>query len=193
MARIETWFPTAIYIEDNLFDSKQNSTWILKSEEIMQEYPTGGDEWQGDTYTTHSTEYNVLKDISFEPLINEVTKHVNHFAALHNSKRKFLCEGAWLNIARPGNFQEFHCHNGSTISAVYYIKTPLGSGDIVFEDPREPDMLPIPDIYDRNSLSFIKTGYPAIAGTLLIFRSYLRHMVMKGTNTESRISIALNF
>jgi uncharacterized protein (TIGR02466 family) len=86
-----------------------------------------------------------------------------------------------------------HTHNESTISAVYYISAPPGSGKIVFEDPREPDMLPIRDIPDRNDLSYIKVGYEPQVGQLLIFRSYLRHMVTLNTSILPRISVAFNF
>jgi uncharacterized protein (TIGR02466 family) len=86
-----------------------------------------------------------------------------------------------------------HTHNESTISAVYYISAPAGSGKIVFEDPREPDMLPIKDIPDRNELSYAKVGYQAAEGSLVIFRSYLRHMVSLNNNIEPRISVAFNF
>ena len=86
-----------------------------------------------------------------------------------------------------------HTHNESTISAVYYISAPTGSGKLVFEDPREPDMLPIKNIPVRNELSFVKVGYEAKEGSLIIFRSYLRHMVTVGTNAEPRISVAFNF
>jgi uncharacterized protein (TIGR02466 family) len=76
---------------------------------------------------------------------------------------------------------------------VYYISAPEGSGKIVFEDPREPDMLPIKNIPSRNDLSYVKVGYEACEGTLLIFRSYLRHMVSLNLNTTPRISVAFNF
>ena len=78
-------------------------------------------------------------------------------------------------------------------SAVYYVKVPEGSGNIIFEDPRMPDMLPVKNIPERNSLSFNKIGYTPAEGTLLIFRSSLRHCVQEGTNVDPRISISMNF
>lgn len=193
MAKIETWFPTTIYQETNLFSEETNLVWTNRALEIQNTVLTGGDEWEGKTYTTHNTIYSILKDPVFKPLIDSVTFHVNEYVKLHNSKKFYSCESAWLNISVKDNFQEMHTHNESTISAVYYISAPEGSGKIVFEDPREPDMLPIKDIFDRNEFSFIKVGYVPYPGTLLIFRSYLRHMVTLNTNILPRISIAFNF
>jgi uncharacterized protein (TIGR02466 family) len=193
MAKVETWFPTTIYQETNLFSKEQNLKWINKSMEIQRTIHTGGDEWEGRTYTTHNTAYSVLKDQEFKPLVDTVSFHVGEYVKLHNSTKTYQCESAWLNISVKDNFQEMHTHNESTISAVYYISAPAGSGKIVFEDPREPDMLPIKDIFDRNEFSFIKVGYTPLPGTLLIFRSYLRHMVTLNTNILPRISVAFNF
>jgi len=193
MAKIEKWFPTTIYQESNLFDDLQNQKWINRALEIQQTISSGGDEWEGKTYTTHNTTYNVLKDSEFKLLVDAVTYHVAQYVKLHNSIRTYACESAWLNISTENNFQEMHTHNESTISAVYYIAAPTGSGKIVFEDPREPDMLPIKDIANRNEFSYIKVGYTPIPGQLLIFRSYLRHMVTLNENKLPRISVAFNF
>ena len=193
MAKIEKWFPTTVYLESDLFSPDQNLLWQTQALEIQKSTSTGGDEWEGQTYTTHNTAYDILKDTSFQPLIAAVTYHVDQYVKAHNSIKTYNCESAWVNISTKGNFQEMHTHNESTISAVYYIAAPPGSGRIVFEDPREPDMLPIKDIPDRNELSYSKVGYTAEAGTLVIFRSYVRHMVTLNENTDPRISVAFNF
>jgi uncharacterized protein (TIGR02466 family) len=112
---------------------------------------------------------------------------------MHGSTGIFSCDYSWVNIADAGQFQEFHTHNGNTFSLTYYITAPEGSGQIVFEDPKEPDMKPVKNITDRNTLSFIKTGIVPKQGSLIIFRSYLRHLVTPGTNATPRISVSMNF
>jgi uncharacterized protein (TIGR02466 family) len=98
-----------------------------------------------------------------------------------------------MNISKAGDYQEFHTHNANVFSAVYYVSAPEGSGRILFEDPKEPDMFPLKSIQKKNQLSYTRINYTPTPGLLLIFRSYLRHCVEPGTNTEPRISIALNF
>ena len=157
MAKVETWFPVAIYQEMDLFSHEQNLLWKKHALSIENKIASGGDEWEGGTYTTHSTSYELSNDPVFAPLIDSITSHVNNFAVLHNSDFNYRCLGSWLNISTKENFQEFHTHNDSTISAVYYVSASENSGKIVFEDPKEPDMLPLRNINDRNHLSFIKT------------------------------------
>ena len=192
MAKLEFWFPTVIYLEENLFSEEINKKWAEQIHKIAEQNPSGGDEWEGKTYTTHNA-YRLIDDLNFKSLIETVTEHVHEYAKEHNSIAEYKCSDAWVNIAKSENFQEYHTHDGSVFSAVYYVASPEGSGNIVFEDPRMPDMLPVKNIPERNSLSFVKVGYKTQGGMLVIFRSYLRHCVQTGSNKEPRISIAMNF
>ena len=192
MAKIELWFPTIIYSEEDLFSNSTNERWANSLFEIEKTVKSGGDDWEGKTYTTHTT-YELASDNTFNSLIETITHHVNGLAAQYGSTAKYKVDGSWANIARQGNYQEYHTHDGSVFSAVYYVKVPEGSGNIIFEDPRMPDMLPVKNIPERNSLSFNKIGYTPAEGTLLIFRSSLRHCVQEGTNVDPRISISMNF
>jgi uncharacterized protein (TIGR02466 family) len=192
MAKIETWFPVAVFLENDLFPQENNEQWRDHLLNLKKTVSCGGDGWMGGTYTTHET-YNLSTDKLFEPLIDKITECVHEFARAHNSFGTYKCTDSWANIAVAGNFQEFHTHDGCIFSAVYYVTSPEGSGQIVFEDPKQPDMLPLLNIQERNFLSFIRAGYTPKGGMLIIFRSYLRHLVEAGTNTDERISISLNF
>ena len=192
MAEVELWFPVAIYHELDLFPSDRNKQWKDYAFTLKEKYPSGSDGWVGDVYTTHGT-YDIVKDENFKDLIDEITKHVNNFARSFNCQKEFMCNSAWLNINDKDHFQEYHHHAGQLFSAVYYIEAPEGSGNLVFEDPKEPDMFPLPNITEKNSLSFQTCDHTPITGKLIIFRSYMRHLVEKGTNTTPRVSVACNF
>ena len=111
---------------------------------------------------------------------------------INGCKGKYECHEGWININRKYTFQEYHNHPGSIISAVYYISAPEGSGRIQFQDPKE-DMMPLKDIKELNTNSFKTALYPCEEGRLLIFRSYLKHLVHQGLNQIPRVSLALNF
>lgn len=192
MGNIEIWFPVAIYRADNLFSPEQNKIWKEYVLDMKTKVKSGGQDWYGGTYTTHNT-IDLGNDEILKPLIQEINKHVDYFAAAHNSKSTYKPGHSWINVSLAGNYQEFHTHDGSVFSAVYYISSPEGSGRIIFVDPKQPDMLPLRNISDRNELSYMKASYPAKEGSLIIFRSYLSHMVEPGTNTEERISLSINF
>ena len=186
------WFPVAVYREDQIIDNSENDALIAHCISIQNNTPTGGADWVGGTYNTHGT-YDLSKDIVMEPLIKIITEHVHNFAKLHGCSGTYTNSYSWINISTNKDWQEFHTHNGNIFSAVYYISAPGGSGKIVFEDPKEPDMYPLKAIAEKNTLSFTRTGYTPTTGMLLIFRSYLRHLVEPGFNTDKRISLALNF
>lgn len=192
MAKIDLWFPTAIYVEENLISEEENNKLIEHCLSIKKTTPSGGDEWVGKTYTTHGT-YDLSKDKVFQPILDLTLYHVHQFANAHNCTKSYQSNYSWMNIAEGSSFQEFHAHNGNVFSAVYYANVPEGSGKLVFEDPKEPDMCPLKTKVNRNELSFTRIGYKPNPRSLMIFRSYLRHCVEPGTNEEPRISIALNF
>jgi uncharacterized protein (TIGR02466 family) len=192
MAKIELWFPVAIYTEDNLLSQENNDKLKNHCSSIQQTEPSGGEEWFGKTYTTHGT-YELNKDIECQILLDTVTYHVHEFAKSHNCQGSYKNQSTWMNISSEGSYQEFHTHNASIFSAIYYVTAPEGSGRVVFEDPKEPDMFPLKNIKGKNNLSYSRISYTPTAGTLIIFRSYLRHLVEPGTNKDPRISIAMNF
>jgi len=192
MPKVEMWFPVAIYQEDELISVEENKKLVDYALSLQDKIPSGGEDWYGDTYNTHGT-YDLQKDIKFRPLLNLISMHVNNFAKMHNSISTYKISYAWLNINATNTYQELHTHNASIFSCSYYLSSPPGSGGIVFEDPKEPDMFPLKSIVDKNQLSFTRIKYPATERTLIAFRSYLRHMVQPGTNIEPRISIAVNF
>lgn len=186
------WFPVAIYKEDNLISAEDNDRLREHCLNIQKTVPAGGSEWLGGTYNTHQT-HDLSTDPEFQPVLNAVSHHVHEFAKMHNCDKNYKNNYAWMNISEGTAWQEFHTHNGNIFSAVYYVDAPEGSGKIIFEDPKEPDMFPLKTVNNKNQLSYSRISYTPLPGTLLIFRSYLRHCVDPGTNTTPRISIAMNF
>lgn len=192
MQKVEMWFPVAIYSADDVLSQEQNTALINHCISIQSATPSGGAEWLGGTYNTHQT-HDLNQDILFQPVLAAVTDHVHKFAKMHNCDGEYKTNYAWMNISKAGDWQEFHTHNANIFSAVYYVSAPEGSGRILFEDPKEPDMFPLKSLQGKNQFTYSRIHYTPETGTLLIFRSYLRHLVESGTNTEPRISIALNF
>jgi len=192
MPEIQLHFPTPFYIEHNLFSIKENDRWAEKIIDLQNTVPSGGLDWEGNTYTTHNT-FNLLDDSAFSPLLNEIQNHVNNFTNEYDSDRLHTCKNAWGNVNLPGTYQEFHSHPSHVFSCVYYPKVPEGSGEIIFESPLVPDMMPVLNIKNINTLSRERFWVTPKQGTLIIFRSYIRHSVRAGTNTEPRVSIALNY
>jgi uncharacterized protein (TIGR02466 family) len=189
---IKLWFPTAIYYEENLLSEKENAQLKQYCLGLEDKVPSGGLAWYGKTYTTHGS-YSSLGDEEVQVLLRITRERVNAFARVYGCVENYECRTPWLNISREGNWQEFHVHPGVVFSAVYYVAAPEGSGNIVFEDPRGADMCPLKNVVEKNTFSFDRVPYAAKENSLIIFRSYLRHMVEPGSNVAPRISFAMNF
>lgn len=192
MPDIQLHFPTPFYIEQNLFSKTQNDKWADEILELQKTVPSGGVAWEGNTYTTHNT-FNLSDLPSFKPLLDEIQIHVNNFTNEYDSDIVHNCTNVWGNINEPGTYQEFHSHPNHVFSCVYYPRVPQGSGEIIFESPLVPDMRPVNNMKSINVLSEERFHITPNEGTLIIFRSFIRHAVRAGKNTTPRISIALNY
>jgi uncharacterized protein (TIGR02466 family) len=184
---IEFWFPTPIYstmlsgvadLSDAAYD-------------IQSKFPAQH-EWDCDTYS--SINHDLRLDQRFRPLLNLTAGHINEFAKNYGviSPQAEIIE-AWVNIAGPGNYQEYHVHPNAHFSAVFYVKAPTKCGNIVFRNPVADIDMCRPQIGVNNEMNFDITQYEPQAGRLLIFRSFLRHMVLKNASNEDRVSIAMNW
>lgn len=189
---INYWFPTAIYVSENIVEYDYNN--ILKNRclEIEKTSKNGAENWNCNTYNTLGS-FDLSSDQTFNHLIDTIQNHLKKFVNEFGSNYEYKCKDSWINVNHKNTYQEFHSHANSTFSAVYYISTPPGSGKIIFENPTEPDMIPVKNISEETELSYKKCFYSPSDGTLLIFRSYLKHMVEIGNNDEPRITAAFNF
>jgi uncharacterized protein (TIGR02466 family) len=192
--KFDLWFPTAI-LSDTVEDHESiNSELLKRIEDIRQTIPTGGVNWLGKPYNTCGT-FDISTDTAFEKILNEITKRVNHFAnrlGVDTTRNKFKAGEGWLNIYSQSDFQEFHHHAGYQFSAVYYVKTPEKSSELIFETPVPPDMNPLP-VMLHSYLTDQRARYAATAGEVIIFRSNIRHCVPSHQGTDERISLAFNF
>jgi len=189
--RLETWFPTSIYVVENILTSSENLILENNIDRISRNIKNQSNNWKCNTVTSINS-CDLINNPVFSPLKDLVELYTIEYANLLGSKHIYRCKEMWFNINHPGSFQEYHYHAGSTISAIYYVSVPEGSGNIIFENPVEPDMLPLKNC-ENNTYNFKTVEYVPKEGTLLVFRSYLRHMVAMGTNSSPRISLAFNF
>ena len=125
-----------------------------------------------------------------------VQAYLNHFRSQNRKKSDFFRLEGWINVNRAGDCNVLHCHPGSFLSAVYYVKVPQGmkGGEIFFRDPRGPAvaMYETPGI----ELPWVGAGvgipFTPATGHLLLFPAWLEHRVESFTGLGERISIAFN-
>jgi uncharacterized protein (TIGR02466 family) len=109
---------------------------------------------------------------------------------------------AWANINRNGHGNEFHTHPGCMWSAVYYVddggaaEDPSLGGEFEIQDPRGvapamywPEIVPaVPGGASMGASEMINP----VAGTVMMFPSWVSHAVRPYTGAGTRVSIAIN-
>jgi uncharacterized protein (TIGR02466 family) len=134
---------------------------------------------------------------TFAELERKLLRHVRAFA----NKLEFDLRGRtialtdlWVNIMPPTAAHSLHLHPLSFISGTYYVATPPGCSGLKFEDPRldrfmaAPPRRPNPRAENRMHVT-----YPAEAGNVILFESWLRHEVAANRVADERISISFNY
>jgi uncharacterized protein (TIGR02466 family) len=98
---------------------------------------------------------------------------------------------AWANVNRPGDFNRVHTHAGSTWSGTYYVDAGDPDGD-------EGAPIHLLDPCQGRANTFL-SGLVATtflqrpqAGLMILFPSYVPHMVYTHRGKRPRISIAFN-
>lgn len=191
MAQIFKLFPTALYLEDNVLNTKELKETVKLCKDISK-IKKLKQVWVSDTYNTLMT-HNIVEDKRFKRVLNIITHHVNLFNKEHLSNYVYKPKAGWFTIYKKAqDFQESHIHVDNTYSAVLFIKSNEYSSSLYFEKSFE-DMIPPKDINGQNELTYNNYQFRPMPGRLLIFKSSVRHFVPPSKKDNERISIAINY
>jgi len=196
METLQTAFPIPFYLVGDVISESENNVLVDKILSLSEtQTKRGGTAWFSgkNSPKTNFEVFGLHEHKEFNLITEKVTYYVNNFAKKHNSLRTFEATEGWYNVYTKENYQEFHIHPLSVFSAVYYATFPKGSSPTIFQNP-VIDMFPpfpctTPTDFTRDKLLM----YPPGDRTLVIFRSFLHHMVPSGTNESPRITLAYNF
>ena len=102
----------------------------------------------------------------------------------------------WFNINKKGSYNTKHVHPTSDFSGVFWLKTSMNCGNIVFESPHNfSSFIEIQSYTDKFKNDTGCTGgyfFNPIEGKMLIFPSSLEHEVQPNESDEDRISVSFN-
>lgn len=171
-----------------------NNPAYLKKALELQETTSRVAEWACDTFTTMDSTYNLLQDPLFSELVQVCGQAVIEMSVNYGVEgRQLVCKDAWVNVAMPGDYQEYHQHPMSHFSVVYYVNAPEACGNLILRShAADKDMMPLPT--KNTDLPNAKTYFVIPqAGEIVIFRSNQTHMVDKNRSKDPRVSVALNY
>lgn len=177
-------YPSTIYY-DNVFNSNQNYishlvdlTLQLSNANLTKNSCSVRNGWQSENNIYDIPDFAkladyVLKIIKTELLNKDVTPYISSM---------------WLNIHRQNGFNHVHVHSGGWYSGVFYLKCSENSGNITFTDPRPGAEM---SFYHQQTRGQLHTIKPKV-GDLILFPSWLPHLVEPNCDTETRISVSFN-
>lgn len=200
---VRAWFPTYIYCEP--LQRAGLARWnadLAEECRRLREFDDAGRKWSAKNYPGGYTSYASMNELhrfssSFARLEQKLAVHVKKFARALDMDlrgRAIRLTDLWVNIMPETAAHSLHLHPLSFISGTYYIVTPPGCPGLKFEDPRldrfmaAPPKLPGAKRENRPHIT-----YPAEAGNVILFESWLRHEVASNRVPAERISISFNF
>jgi uncharacterized protein (TIGR02466 family) len=201
MANIKSLFPTLLSRADDAGSSRLNAELEVAALSLADSDKAGQTWCEKHGYPGY-TSYSSFSDLShrvavFGKLERVIDKHCNDFAkSLHWDIKggRPVCDSMWVNVMAEGGSHTSHIHTNAVISGTYYVTVPVGSGPIVFEDPRLAMMMAAPPRSAKAPREF-RTHISEIprAGTLMLWESWLRHEVPLNRAEGNRISVSFNY
>lgn len=202
LTRIRELFPTLVYAAP-----LGGATAVLNRELLgdcrrIRERDAAGRRWSQRNYPGGYTSYGSLDQLhrmssTLVRLRQRIDRHVQRYAAaLAWDLRGGTLEmtDCWANFMRRGSSHSLHLHPQAVISGTYYVKTPRGAAGLRFEDPRLSKFMAAP-MRRAGSRSELRPHivYPARAGHVVLFESWLRHEVPASLVDQERISLSFNY
>ena len=200
---LRAWFPTYIYCEPLQSRGLPQLNDDLAAEcAQLRDFDQAGRRWSAVNYPGGYTSYasmNTLHTFSstFAALERKLSRHVRAYAkalAMDLRGRTIQMTDCWVNIMPPTAAHSLHLHPLSFVSGTYYVRTPEGCPGLKFEDPRmDRFMAAPPKRPDAGPEHRAHVTYPAEAGNVILFESWLRHEVAANRVDHERISISFNY
>lgn len=189
--KIETIFANWIAYENLSLDNKSIEEFCYRKriEDPVGRVMSNKGGWQSNNLYEKGDELKELINIINDRIIN-LAKNFDY----SNINDLQMCN-YWININKSiGDYNEKHNHPKATMVAVYYVRVPYNSGEIILHNPLQDydefifgNMIEKYNAYNSSIYKFIPKE-----GDLIIFPAWIYHNVLCNQTEEERISIAFN-
>lgn len=171
--------------DDNFKEYKDSLTTYIEnykdSNPSVQKSNAGG-------YQSNSS---FMQDENFRPFFEKFFGLFEH-AFRNYFERSHICPSpeyrlinAWINVNSSLDHNYFHCHAGSDVSGVFWVKADKNSGSLVFPNPNQYSQWYT--IEEEHKI------FEPEEGKLLLFPASMNHFVTRNLSDTTRISLSFNF
>lgn len=200
MPRLRQWFPTLVYQAPLGRGTAALNRELLDECRRVRDRDSAGRRWSRSNYPGGYTSYGSLDQLhrmssTFIRLRQAVDRHVRAYARAQEWElggRQLQMTDCWANIMPRGVAHGLHLHPLAVVSGTYYVRVPAGSPGLKFEDPRLSKMMAAPP-RRPHAVARSHIAYPARAGQVILFESWLRHEVASNPVNAERVSISFNY
>jgi uncharacterized protein (TIGR02466 family) len=133
-----------------------------------------------------------------EPPYNNLYKKIyelaGKFSGIFNLRKPIQYTGSSLNINYPFSYNSLHTNLDTAVSAVFYIKVPKNSGNIIFKRPDTlHGYLNSKNINLHNAFNTPHQIFTPKENELYLFPGWLQHETTQNLSKQPRISLTMNF
>lgn len=134
------------------------------------------------------------REPDFAGIANAVRQLARHVSQDLNyaPERRLDIDAMWAIVNAPGASNQAHIHPGSLWSGVYYVRARGKAGDIAFIDPRTANLMRQPRYEKRPEICQTEIRHAPQPGCLLLFPSWLYHLVHPNLSDEDRVILSFN-
>jgi uncharacterized protein (TIGR02466 family) len=177
-------FPTPIYMSklDRKLTKKELS-FVDKFK--LDHYKNEGNITSNDNYILNQKVFSSLK----EDLYLRVQDYFNKVISPANKITPYITQ-SWLNYTEKNQYHHKHSHPNSLLSGVFYINCHEEYDKITFFN-NNYSIIKL-EVKDWNLYNSETWWFPVKTGDIILFPSYLTHMVETKEGDNTRISLAFN-
>ena len=181
---IDGLFPTPVYRRklDRKFTEQELNLVEKTKTKCMENY-----------YNKNSADSHILNHPSFSTLKKEMDlctqDYFTKILVAPQTVSPYITQ-SWLNYTEMGESHHVHSHENSCVSGVLYFSANILHDTIIFKNSRYNQIkIPAAKWNPFNSYTWF---FPVESGDLLMFPSYLTHLVKTTTGKNTRISLSFN-
>ncbi len=198
-------FPCKIYLSQlqrSADLARRLNRQISKEAYEIAELDGAGVAWSKEHYPNGFTSYASVNSLqtrstTFERLETMIDGHVVKFVKdldLDLGKGRLKMSTCWINVMGKNAHHGLHIHPLSVVSGTYYVQAPKGSAKIKFEDPRLVRMMAAPPRrLNAKKENRLFAEYAPEPGSLVLFESWMPHVVPLHSGNGERISVSFNY
>lgn len=175
-------FPTVAHVFDEVLEPEYIDS--MKEHIIKGSIEKKRGNWQSNPRLHEHKKYKALSDKALEAAKYVLNEQTYEYETCYITNM-------WSNILKTGEMHKPHTHSNNLLSGVFYVQSDEGA-NIQMYDPRpQADVLrPQPKKYTKENSSI--WFFPSITNRMILFPSWLQHLVPINESKNDRISIAFN-